>query len=96
MDTVVKTVNFIRASAINHHEFVELLGEIESEHGEIIYHTNVRWLSHGSVSQWFFDLLKEIKLFMEKKKRIEENDDEGWISDLAFFFSGCDRPLEYS
>jgi hypothetical protein len=41
MDTVVKTVNFIDASAVNHHEFVELLGEAESEHGKIIYHTNV-------------------------------------------------------
>jgi hypothetical protein len=43
MDTVVKTVNFIRACALNHREFVALLEEIESEHGQIIYHTNVRW-----------------------------------------------------
>jgi hypothetical protein len=71
-------VNFIRANALNHREFVALLGEIESEHGEIIYHTNVRWLSRGSVLQWFFYLLKEIKLFMEKKnKRTEELDDDG-------------------
>jgi hypothetical protein len=33
---------------------------------------------------------------MEKiNKRIEELDDEGWTSDLAFF-CGCDWPLEYS
>jgi hypothetical protein len=86
MDTVVKTVNFIRASVLHHRELVELLGEIKSEHCEIIYHTNVRWFSRGSVLQWFFDLLKEIKLFKKKKnKRIEDLDDEGWISDLAFF-----------
>jgi hypothetical protein len=54
MDTAVKTVNFICASALNHHEFEALLGEIESEHGEIIYHTNVRWLIRGSVLQVFF------------------------------------------
>jgi hypothetical protein len=31
--------------------------------------------------------LKEIKVFMEKKnKRIEDLDDERWISYLAFFF----------
>jgi hypothetical protein len=87
IDTVAKTVNFILASALNHCEFVALLGEIESEHGEIIYYTNMRWLSRGSVLQQFFYLLKEIKLFMEKKnKRIEELDDEEWISDVAFFF----------
>jgi hypothetical protein len=84
--TVVKTVNFIRASALNHRDIVALLGEIESEHGEIIYQTNVRWLRRGIVMQRFFYLLKEIKLFTENKnKRIEELDDEGWISDLAFF-----------
>jgi hypothetical protein len=54
MDIAVKTVNFIHASALNHCEFVALLGEIGSEHGEIIYHINVRWLSRGSVLQWFF------------------------------------------
>jgi hypothetical protein len=51
MDTVVKTVNFICACALNHREFVALLGEIECEHGKIIYHTNLRWLSRGSVLQ---------------------------------------------
>jgi hypothetical protein len=95
MDTVVKTVNFNLACALNHREFVALLGEIESKYGEIIYLTNVRWLSRGSVLQRFFGLLKEIKLFMEKKNKIiEELDDEGWIGDLAF--CGCDRPLQYS
>jgi hypothetical protein len=85
MVSVIKSVTFIRGSALNHREFVDLLGEIESEHGEIIYHANVRWLNRGSVLQRFFDLLKEIKLFVEKNnKRIEELDDEGWISDVAF------------
>jgi hypothetical protein len=72
MDTVVKTVSLIHASALNHREFVALLGEIESEHGEIIYHTNLRWLSCGSLLQRFFLFVEEIKLFMEKKnKRVE-------------------------
>jgi hypothetical protein len=39
IDAVVKTVNFIRASALNHREFITLLGETESEYGEKIYHT---------------------------------------------------------
>jgi hypothetical protein len=65
MDTVVKTVNFVCACALNHCEFVALLGDTESEHGEIICHTYVRWLSCGWVFQQFFDLLRMI-LFIEK------------------------------
>jgi hypothetical protein len=42
MDSVVKMWIFIHSRARNRHELVALLGEIESEHGEIIYHTNVR------------------------------------------------------
>jgi hypothetical protein len=67
MDNAIKTVNFIHASALNHHEFVAFLEEVENEYGEIIHHTNVRWLSRGSVLKRFFDLLNEIKLFMEKR-----------------------------
>jgi hypothetical protein len=48
-DTVVEIVNFIRTSALNHHEFVALMGEKEREHGEIIYHTNVRsWVGFAT------------------------------------------------
>jgi hypothetical protein len=61
------------------------LEEVENEYGEVIYHTNVRWLSRGAVLKRFFDMVKEIKLFMEKEDRnIEELSDEEWINDLAF------------
>jgi hypothetical protein len=85
MDTVIKTVNFIRANVLNHREFVAFLEEVENKYGEIIYLTNVRWLSRGSVLKLFFDLLNEIKLSMEKKGRnIEELNYVGWTTDLAF------------
>lgn len=59
--------------------------EEENEYGEIIYHTNVRWLSLKYVLKRFFDLLNEIKFFMEKKGRnIEELNDERWITNLVF------------
>jgi hypothetical protein len=70
MDIVVKTANIICSSAFNYQKFVGLLEEIESEHSEIIYHTNVRWLSQGSVLQ-ICDLLKEIKFFYDKRKYVK-------------------------
>jgi glutaredoxin-related protein len=80
MKEFVGTTSFFSLHCILHQEFVALLGEIESEYGEI----TVRWLSCGSVLQRFLDLLKEIKLFLEKKNKRIEQDDEGWIRDLTF------------
>jgi hypothetical protein len=66
-------VNYICASALNHREFVAFLEDVKNEYGEIIYHTNVRWLSQVSVLKRFFDLLNEIKLFMERRAEILKN-----------------------
>lgn len=64
-------------------KFVGLLEEKESEHHEIIYHTNFGCLSLCSILKTFFSLLKDITFFMKKNKNIEL-DDKFWISDLAF------------
>jgi hypothetical protein len=89
-------VNAIPASALNHREFVALLEETESKHSEIIYHTNVRWLSRRSVVQRLFDLLKEIKLFMTRNnKNIEESINELCTCDLAILVDVINS-LEFS
>jgi hypothetical protein len=82
-DIVIKSVDFIRDSALNHSEFVAVLENVENEHGEIIYHTTLRWLNWGFVLKQFSDLLNEIKLFTEKMGRnIKQVNDERWITDL--------------
>jgi hypothetical protein len=73
MDTVIKTMNFIRESSLNHREFLALLEEVGKEYGGKIYYTNVRWLNRGSVFKRFFDVLNEIKLFMEKRAEVLNN-----------------------
>ena len=54
MNIVIKTLNFLNSSSLNHHEFVALLEEIESEYGEIICPSNVTWLISGSVLKELF------------------------------------------
>lgn len=56
MDIVFGAFNFIRSRALNHRQFVSRLEAVGSEHGDILYHTEVRWLSHGKVLKRFFDL----------------------------------------
>uniref|UniRef100_A0A2C9M951 Uncharacterized protein n=1 Tax=Biomphalaria glabrata TaxID=6526 RepID=A0A2C9M951_BIOGL len=39
MDVVVKTMNLLRARGLNHRQFVSFLGDLETEYGELLYHT---------------------------------------------------------
>ncbi|XP_074503829.1 general transcription factor II-I repeat domain-containing protein 2-like isoform X2 [Sebastes fasciatus] len=49
MNTVVKTVNIIRARGLHHREFQAFLSDVDAEYGDLLYHSEVRWLSRGSV-----------------------------------------------
>lgn len=85
IDVVTNIVNFIRARALNHRQFVALLVEHETEHGDIGYHTAVRWLNLGKVLKRVWDLKAEIREFCEKKgEDIPELSDADWMADLAF------------
>jgi hypothetical protein len=47
MDTAVQAVRFIRSRALNHRLFKIFCQEVGAAHGVLLYHTEVRWLSHG-------------------------------------------------
>jgi len=87
MNTVVKIVNIIRGKAINHRQFVQFLDDVDAEYGNIIYHSEVRWLSRGKVLERFINLLPHINDFLDQKN-IHEFDqylcDVQWVRDLAF------------
>lgn len=81
---VFKTVNFVRQTGLNERQFRALLEDCGYDSG-LPYHTDVRWLSRGTVLQRFFDLRKEIIIFMENKnKNVDKLLDDKWLQDLAF------------
>ena len=67
MDVVVKTVNFIRFWGLNHRQFKSFLADMDSEYGELLYYTEVTWLSCENVLKHFFALRNEIASFMKMK-----------------------------
>lgn len=85
MQIVIKCVTFIRARGLNHRQFQDYLKIMEADSGDIVYFSEVRWLSRGKMLKRFYDLRNEIKSFMESKgKPVIEFDDENWLMDLAF------------
>ncbi|KAG8436973.1 hypothetical protein GDO86_007888 [Hymenochirus boettgeri] len=87
MKTVIKIVNKIRAHALQRRHFRGLIEELELQHGELPFHTEVRWLSKGKVLYRFNQLLPAILTFL--KERNEETfvgilEDSNWLQDFAF------------
>jgi hypothetical protein len=85
MRIVSDIVCFIRAKALHHRQFKNLLVELGSEKGDVILHADVRWLSRANVLCRFCELLREIRLFLNSKnKQYDELSDPGWLLQLAF------------
>ncbi|XP_064100875.1 general transcription factor II-I repeat domain-containing protein 2-like [Macrobrachium nipponense] len=83
MNVVVSTVNFIRRHGLNQRQFQTFLSEIDSEYGDVLHHTEVRWLSKGKVLRRF--LRHEIEIFFTEKGKIPEAfSDSDWVFCLAF------------
>lgn len=85
MKTVVTIVNFIRSNELNHRMFQEFLKELTSQYGDVLYHTEVRWLSKGKVLERFFSIRHEITLFLAtKKKEYPDVHNFSWWLKVAF------------
>nr|XP_048691119.1 general transcription factor II-I repeat domain-containing protein 2A-like [Caretta caretta] len=85
--TVVKIVNYIRARGLNHLQFISLLEDTDAERQDLLYHTNVHWLSLGKVLQRVWELTDEIFAFLEmqgKQNDFPELKNSKWVCDLTF------------
>nr|KAF6426386.1 hypothetical protein HJG59_009094 [Molossus molossus] len=85
MSTTVSCINFVNSRGFNRRQLKELLNDLDSEQGDLVYHCEVQWLSHGNMLMRFYKLRDEVKQFMERKgKCIRELNDSKWLCDLAF------------
>ena len=84
VNTVKKVVNYIRTRGLNHRQFVTLLEEFESEHTDVLYHSNVRWLSFGIVLKRVWELRAEIALFLDMKEKDSDFPQLNVLSDFEF------------
>lgn len=85
MSVVVKCINHIRSRGLKHRQFRAFLEEIESEYEDVLYFTEVRWLSRGNVLKRFFELRAEVKAFIEKDgMAVPLLSDSKWLMDFAF------------
>ncbi|XP_065673969.1 general transcription factor II-I repeat domain-containing protein 2B-like [Hydra vulgaris] len=85
LDKVASVVNFIRARGLNNHQFASLLNENDSEYEDLLYYTEVRWLSCHKVLKAFNHLKTEIFQFLEVKGQdISDIKNTKFLQDLAF------------
>ena len=59
---------------------------MESEYGDVVYNTEIRWLSRGSMLERIYNLKNEIQPFVEiKEYPFHQFNDKDWMCDFAFF-----------
>lgn len=50
MKVFTEIINFIQARGLNNRQFRNFLSnEWDSDHGDVVYYSDVRWLSHAKV-----------------------------------------------
>ena len=85
MDPIVSTVNYIRSHGLKHRKFRDFLEQIGATHTDLPYHTSVRWFSCGKVLSRFFELRREIKIFLNENNHPEPLlTNVEWLWKLAF------------
>ncbi|XP_069811921.1 general transcription factor II-I repeat domain-containing protein 2A-like [Dendropsophus ebraccatus] len=64
---LTNTAHCLFFKGLNSRQFKELLNDLDSEYGDLVYYCEVRWLSRGNMLIRFYELRDEVKQFMEMK-----------------------------
>lgn len=81
MNTMMKLVNFLRASsALQHRLLRSLLMEVNAKFDNLLLHNNIRWLSKGKVLERFWAIRNELQLFLSQQKKCKSKTVHGFPS----------------
>jgi len=82
------------AKGLKNRLFQTFLEEVNAQYKDLIYHTEVRWLSRGRVLERFLDLVEETSKFLRERNPtlltgngkgvVMLLSDHAWLLDLAF------------
>lgn len=86
LNDAIKMVNLIKASALNTRLFRQLCKDMDADHLNLLYHTEVRWLSKGNMLLRVYELREEVQAFLRSKKSAlaDRFDDLQWLCDLCY------------
>ena len=86
MHDVINVVNVVKGHALNTRLFRELCTDGEAEYTDLLYHTEVRWLSRGNVLNRVWVLKTELEIFMVDQKHVlaDKFTNSLWVAHLAY------------
>lgn len=86
MDIAFKIVNSIRSRSLQRRLFKIQQEENDTEHSDLLLHTDVRWLSRGRFLERFQELLPDINEFLQSRgDQYDQLSNAKWLQNLAFF-----------
>jgi hypothetical protein len=80
MDTVIRSVNYIKTCPLKSRLFAEMCEEMRAQHQSLLFYSNSRWLSRGNAVACVYNLRVEAALFLEEENLVHA---EHFISKLA-------------
>ena len=85
MSVAVKVVNSILSRSLNHRQFQALMDEVEQHHGNLLFFSEVRWLSRGAMLSRVWELRQNIASFLHEKSSpyADKFSDSRWLTDLT-------------
>ena len=86
LDTAEKSVSLIKSKPLLSRFFAQKCACMESDHQQLLYHTDVHWLSRGKVLNRLFELREEVGAFLETQNMpfALHFKDPLWIAQLAY------------